>query len=162
MTKVGRNDPCPCKSGLKYKRCCLPKHEAEARAPRPSPERQGGTLLSYGVLGPDDDPNKLDRMSNRVLDLIRAGELDQAEAACGQLREAYPHLIDWIERTGMVHEARGETTEAIAYYERCLQFMEGHPEGFEEASGDWHRRTIARLRASTDQTAAAHTPDHDP
>ena len=22
--KVGRNDPCPCGSGLKYKRCCLP------------------------------------------------------------------------------------------------------------------------------------------
>lgn len=22
---VGRNDPCPCGSGLKYKKCCLPK-----------------------------------------------------------------------------------------------------------------------------------------
>ncbi|WP_369523736.1 SEC-C metal-binding domain-containing protein [Novacetimonas hansenii] len=22
--KVGRNDPCPCGSGLKYKKCCLP------------------------------------------------------------------------------------------------------------------------------------------
>ena len=29
--KVGRNDPCPCGSGKKYKRCCLPKEE-EARA----------------------------------------------------------------------------------------------------------------------------------
>ena len=29
--KVGRNDPCPCGSGKKYKRCCLPK-EPEARA----------------------------------------------------------------------------------------------------------------------------------
>lgn len=26
--KVGRNDPCPCGSGKKYKRCCLPAHEA--------------------------------------------------------------------------------------------------------------------------------------
>ena len=25
---VGRNDPCPCKSGLKYKKCCLPKVSA--------------------------------------------------------------------------------------------------------------------------------------
>jgi len=25
--KVGRNDPCPCGSGLKFKRCCLQKHE---------------------------------------------------------------------------------------------------------------------------------------
>ena len=22
---VGRNDPCPCESGLKYKKCCIPK-----------------------------------------------------------------------------------------------------------------------------------------
>jgi len=29
--KIGRNDPCPCGSGKKYKRCCLPKEE-EARA----------------------------------------------------------------------------------------------------------------------------------
>jgi len=29
--KVGRNDPCPCGSGKKYKRCCLPKEE-QARA----------------------------------------------------------------------------------------------------------------------------------
>jgi uncharacterized protein YecA (UPF0149 family) len=23
--KVGRNDPCPCGSGQKYKKCCLPR-----------------------------------------------------------------------------------------------------------------------------------------
>jgi hypothetical protein len=28
--KIGRNDPCPCGSGLKYKRCCLPRGEARA------------------------------------------------------------------------------------------------------------------------------------
>ena len=26
--KIGRNDPCPCGSGKKYKRCCLDKHRA--------------------------------------------------------------------------------------------------------------------------------------
>ncbi|MHC5211653.1 MAG: preprotein translocase subunit SecA [Planctomycetota bacterium] len=26
--RVGRNDPCPCGSGKKYKRCCFPKYEA--------------------------------------------------------------------------------------------------------------------------------------
>ena len=29
--KPGRNDPCPCGSGRKYKRCCLPIDEAAAR-----------------------------------------------------------------------------------------------------------------------------------
>jgi methionyl aminopeptidase len=27
MAKVGRNDPCPCGSGLKYKKCCLDRQE---------------------------------------------------------------------------------------------------------------------------------------
>lgn len=31
MKKSGRNDPCPCGSGNKYKRCCLPR-EDDARA----------------------------------------------------------------------------------------------------------------------------------
>ncbi len=26
--KIGRNDPCPCGSGKKYKKCCLDKDEA--------------------------------------------------------------------------------------------------------------------------------------
>ncbi len=30
----GRNDPCPCGSGRKYKHCCLEKDEANARAAR--------------------------------------------------------------------------------------------------------------------------------
>lgn len=29
MTKVGRNDPCPCGSGKKYKNCCLKKDRAQ-------------------------------------------------------------------------------------------------------------------------------------
>jgi len=30
--KVGRNDPCPCGSGKKYKKCCLPKEEAKVQS----------------------------------------------------------------------------------------------------------------------------------
>lgn len=35
--KTGRNAPCPCGSGKKYKRCCLPKQEAIKFKPRPEP-----------------------------------------------------------------------------------------------------------------------------
>ena len=31
MAKPGRNDPCPCGSGNKYKKCCLAKDEAVER-----------------------------------------------------------------------------------------------------------------------------------
>ncbi len=30
MNQIGRNDRCPCGSGLKYKRCCLSKHERQS------------------------------------------------------------------------------------------------------------------------------------
>lgn len=33
MEKTGRNDTCPCGSGLKYKKCCLPKHIGMAPPP---------------------------------------------------------------------------------------------------------------------------------
>jgi len=36
MSKPGRNDPCPCGSGLKYKKCCLPVQESKAQPPEPS------------------------------------------------------------------------------------------------------------------------------
>jgi len=33
MMKIGRNDPCPCGSGIKYKKCCAGKGDAEPTGP---------------------------------------------------------------------------------------------------------------------------------
>jgi len=33
-SKVGRNDPCPCGSGAKFKNCCIEKVEKKMRAER--------------------------------------------------------------------------------------------------------------------------------
>jgi hypothetical protein len=33
-SKVGRNDPCPCGSGAKFKNCCIDKVEKQMRADR--------------------------------------------------------------------------------------------------------------------------------
>ena len=33
MAKIGRNEPCPCGSGKKYKQCCLAKDEVARSAP---------------------------------------------------------------------------------------------------------------------------------
>lgn len=34
MSNIGRNEPCPCGSGKKYKKCCLDKDQAKQRAQR--------------------------------------------------------------------------------------------------------------------------------
>ncbi|MDZ7697194.1 MAG: type I methionyl aminopeptidase [Deltaproteobacteria bacterium] len=42
--KIRRNDPCPCGSGLKYKRCCLGKAEADGADPN-----RDAYLQKYGI-----------------------------------------------------------------------------------------------------------------
>ncbi|HRI72395.1 MAG TPA: SEC-C metal-binding domain-containing protein [Polyangium sp.] len=36
MAKVGRNEPCPCNSGRKYKHCCFGKNELPLDTPAPA------------------------------------------------------------------------------------------------------------------------------
>jgi hypothetical protein len=53
MAKLGRNDPCHCGTGLKYKKCCLEKDEKQQqvlRAPVPAsmPPRMGREDLDEG------------------------------------------------------------------------------------------------------------------
>src|SRR4051812_29351116 len=42
LQKVGRNDLCPCGSGRKYKKCCLPAQQAAAAPPPQEPQMEGG------------------------------------------------------------------------------------------------------------------------
>lgn len=44
MAKVGRNDPCPCGSGKKYKHCCLRK-ETTSKSQALGRERAWGTMM---------------------------------------------------------------------------------------------------------------------
>ena len=47
-TKVGRNDPCPCGSGKKYKKCCLLKESpAPAGQPAGADQRLQARLIEY-------------------------------------------------------------------------------------------------------------------
>ena len=47
--KAGRNDPCPCGSGKKYKQCCLDKDEAGARAARTKAAEAAGAEAASPV-----------------------------------------------------------------------------------------------------------------
>ena len=47
--KVGRNDPCPCNSGKKYKKCCETKDAARAQDPSPVPGMTRAEWISAGA-----------------------------------------------------------------------------------------------------------------
>ena len=152
MAKIGRNQPCPCGSGKKYKHCCLSKDQASRSAPARHAEQHlpGAVSPGSGFFFGEDD---LDKLSNRVVDLINDGRLDDAEAACQELKEQYPEVIDWLHRTAMLHEARGETPQAIEYYERTLQYMDENPEDFEPRSRETFREAIERLQRPSDSSS---------
>jgi tetratricopeptide (TPR) repeat protein len=146
MAKIGRNDPCRCGSGKKYKKCCLPKDEALVVA-EAAQQPSAPPLL---VL--EDDG--LDALSNSVVDLIDEHRLEEALAACEKLQREYPEVIDGLERFAMVHEARGDWAVAASYYRRALAFTErpDQRDGFDEDGRAYYRRKLAE----TDARATGH------
>jgi hypothetical protein len=134
MAKSGRNDPCPCGSGQKYKRCCLPRDEAAAAAERATADRaamlprEAQRSASDAAIRVDDDG--LDDASNGVIDLIAAERLDEAEHAAQDLLERYPEVHDGLERLAMVAAARGDRLRAAAYYRQAADFVHAHADQY--------------------------------
>ena len=120
MTKVGRNDPCPCGSGKKYKLCCLPSDQAAQRAAR----AEAPPAVTPAGLVEDDDLDQLDERSNRVIHLIRDGRLDEAEAAARDLLTRYPGFMDGPLRLAMVCQAREQPEEAAAHYRQAAACLD--------------------------------------
>jgi Tfp pilus assembly protein PilF len=144
MSKIGRNDPCPCGSGRKYKRCCLPQQEAAAAERAAAAAAQAAAQrLPPGWAWEDDDG--LDEASNRVVDLVHAGQLDEAEQAARELLSRYPDVHDGFERLAMVYEARGDRVQAAEYYRKALAFMEDHADGYDAEAIDWMRAQAESL-----------------
>ena len=133
MSKIGRNTPCPCGSGLKYKKCCLLKNEPAV------------TQMMKEIT---EDIYKLDDLSNSVLPMIKGGEFDKAEAVCEQLLREYPNQIDGLDRFAMLYKAKGETAKAIEYYQKSIEFVKTH-DGFDPEFIDINEKEIARLQAAS-------------
>ncbi len=157
MDKTGRNDPCPCGSGKKYKKCCLPRHEADQRrqlaeqqaerdqraADHRSSLREVRAAVTARFAGIDDDP--LIAASNAVVELIHAGKLDEAELAARDLLVRFPDVHDGYDRLGMVHEARGENRQAADCYRRVIAFIRQHPNDYDDAFEDAFVKLVAKL-----------------
>jgi tetratricopeptide (TPR) repeat protein len=128
MARIGRNDPCRCGSGQKYKRCCLPRDEAAAAADRAAAPPPEPAIPPFEIVSEDDG---LDEASNVVIDLIDAGRLDEAERAAQDLLERYPEVHDGLERVAMVAAARGDRARAAEYYRRAADFVHARPDDYD-------------------------------
>jgi hypothetical protein len=121
MAKIGRNDPCPCGSGKKYKRCCL----------NPEPARAEGNPADPGPADDDDlcdcCLDALNERADRALDRILDGHLDEAETMAHGLMRDFPGEVEGIDLLSMVTEARGQRERAAELLRRAIDIVRVHP-----------------------------------
>lgn len=125
MKKVGRNALCPCGSGKKLKRCCVNV-----------PKLPTGGRFVY---------TDLDKLSNKVRDLLDQEKLEEAETACRQLLEQYPEQIDGLHRYAELFEARGERQKAAEDYRKAASFA--------LLAGGFARRTVEGFKKKAEELA---------
>lgn len=91
MIKVGRNDPCPCGSGKKYKHCCMLKDRSIHRAER----------------GQIDQINQLHQLAKQVIPQLPDDEAQKLQDNLDRIEElaAYDAMAGQIETAGRVLEA---------------------------------------------------------
>ncbi|MGH6826619.1 SEC-C metal-binding domain-containing protein [Methyloceanibacter sp.] len=141
--KTGRNDPCPCGSGQKYKRCCLDKDQAaeskafaaqaaEAAASQAKfNAKMAAARAAFDEQGYAEEEDELTEASNAAVDLVHAGKLDEAEHAARDLLVRFPEVHDGYDRLGMVHEARGEKKLAADCYRKVVEFCLAHSDQYD-------------------------------
>jgi tetratricopeptide (TPR) repeat protein len=140
MPKTGRNEPCPCGSGKKYKHCCLPKDEAAewvafaekkkaaAEAKRAAAEERSAQTLSL----------------RQIREQIGA-RIDEAARAARNLLVRYPQVHDGYDRLGMVYEARGQNKAAADCYRKVIEFAAAHPDQYEPQFATTFHDLVAKL-----------------
>ncbi|MBL9006888.1 MAG: SEC-C domain-containing protein [Myxococcales bacterium] len=149
MAAIGRNAPCPCGSGNKYKKCCLANDERDAAQKRISAAAAAGASW---VL--EDDG--LDDLSNSVLALIKARRFDEALAACRRLLDEFPDVVDGMERSALVYAAMGDHEKAAAFYRDALAFIT-HPSRRDDYEGaEYFQQQLALQERLATRAAGDH------
>jgi tetratricopeptide (TPR) repeat protein len=146
VATIGRNDPCPCNSGAKYKKCCLPAHEARAaekrKAAPPPPLADVARALARWL--PNDDDDGFDALSNSAVDLANAGRFDEALAVCARLLAEFPDVVDGLERSAMVHGKMGNHALAAELYQQAFDFVTQPSRREDYEQPDFYREQVEK------------------
>ncbi len=145
MTGTGRNDPCPCGSGRKFKQCCA---RLEVAALSAGPSRFAAPAVAAPVRRASrdsDDPIELFKRGNA---LQAEGRLDEAVASYRRALERKPDYASAHGNLGVLLQRRGLLREAVDCYRRALSFAPHDP--------DLHYNLACALR---DQGAFAEAVD---
>jgi len=148
MAKPGRNDPCPCGSGKKYKKCCLTNDEAEKGAEIAAARCLDAHDLKEAVsnrLVWHDEDDEITEASHAVVELVHVGKLNEAEVAARDLLMRYPDEPDGWDCLGIVHENRGENRQAADCYRKMRDIMRQRPDDYDQSFETKFAELINRL-----------------
>lgn len=105
--KIGRNDPCPCASGKKYKLCC---QSSEHTAPAPQPPSETDVSASLQT----------------ALALHQAGHLGHAEAIYTQIIQNRPRHPDALHYLGMLASQTDRGEMAVTLIRKAIHIAPSH------------------------------------
>jgi hypothetical protein len=95
LKKVGRNDPCPCGSGKKYKKCCLKHHEKARSFLDPKDVEKHQRI--------DREKQTLSRDSERGFTLLFEDRINEARELAFRLIKTYPNDDRFHEIAALSH-----------------------------------------------------------
>lgn len=140
MVKIGRNEPCPCGSGKKYKHCCARKERGVVA--KPSPEQAMKLTLMSGVEAIQVEA-KQKREANRELGVFfffstQKGDawlLEMTDCDCVQLASGGEPLLPPIDENSEtieinwshIFKLRNQKVQITAYSDNSAFFLDGAP-----------------------------------
>jgi tetratricopeptide (TPR) repeat protein len=124
MAKIGRNDPCPCGSGKKQKKCCSTIGDSAAKPPMSAVEPSVSHVCDSCGKGVDDEIN--DR-ADHILDQLLEGHVDEAEALCHAFIQDFPAEAEGLDLLSMVFEERGQRDRALELLRQASKIAHANP-----------------------------------
>ena len=113
LEEIGRNEPCPCGSGKKYKRCCLEKHETARRGKTDEEMKNLRTR--------EEEQKKLINHIDKAFGLLASEHYAEAIRSALKLLEKYPNEDRLHDILASSHLYTGECDKAI---ETCRKRLE--------------------------------------
>ena len=118
--KVGRNEPCPCGSGKKYKQCCLEKHEA------------ANHTNDTDLKAKQKEQERLIRRIEKAFGLLGSRQYDEAIRFASKLIQQYPNEDRLHDIIATSHLYAGDCQKAIEICRQRLNVAESEKSFFIE------------------------------
>lgn len=117
MRVIGRNDPCPCGSGKKYKKCCLQRDEALAAQHRPVRQSVQEEDHFIAELLPE-----VDKAVDRLLLQVEQGRLENVETDLKRLLSKHPnyHMTNYAMGVYLA-VALKDPQSAIPFFQKAVK-----------------------------------------